>query len=73
MPLPTGSSSVHGSPSRVPKPKEKKPLPGILEGSVLVPGAIIAGGLLVAATAIGVFKILGGKNKKDHPKATKLD
>lgn len=56
-----------------PQPKEKKPLPTLLESSVLVPGAVLAAGFLVVATGIGLFRMFSGKKKKERPKATKLD
>jgi hypothetical protein len=56
-----------------PKPKEKKKIPGVLESSILLPGAVIAGSLLVVATGIGIFRMLSNKKKSSPPKATKLD
>jgi hypothetical protein len=56
-----------------PQPKEKKPLPSLLEGSVLVPGAVIAAGLLVIATGYGLVKLFSDRRRKERTKATKLD
>jgi hypothetical protein len=57
-----------------PKPKESKHEASILEHGILVPGAVLAGSLLLIATGIGVFKFFsGGKKKKEKPKTTKLD
>ncbi len=56
------------------KPKEKKEGMSILEHGVVVPGAIIAGSLLLIATGIGVFKFFSGnKKKKQKSKTTTLD
>lgn len=57
-----------------PKPKEGKPLPSLLEGGVMLPGAIIAGILLTLATGFGIFKLVSfSKKKKQKAKETSLD
>lgn len=56
-----------------PKPKEKKQGTSILEGSALLPGVVIATTLLVVATGFGIVKLIGGRAKKERPKASKMD
>ncbi len=57
-----------------PKPKEKKEGLSILEHGVVVPGAIIAGSLLLIATGVGLFTFFSGnKKKKQKSKTTTLD
>lgn len=55
-----------------PQPKEKKQGRSLLEHTMFIPGAVIAGGLLVIATGFGIYSFFASK-KKQKTKSTKLD
>lgn len=58
----------------LPKPKEKKTMGSLLDHGIVVPGAVLAGGLLIIATGIGIFKFFSGRQKKkEKSKSTKMD
>ncbi len=60
-------------PEQHPQPKEKKQGRSLLEHTMLIPGAVIAGGLLVLATGFGIYSFFASKKKQQKTKSTKLD
>jgi hypothetical protein len=56
-----------------PQPKEKKQGRSLLEHTMFIPGAIIAGGLLVIATGFGIYSFFASRNKQQKTKSSKLD
>jgi hypothetical protein len=60
-------------PEQKPQPKEKKQGRSLLEHTMFIPGAVIAGGLLIIATGFGIYSFFASKKKHQKAKSTKLD